>query len=226
MLSYACEGSKANSEAERPTALTPVPYTTTPNLLSGVHYNPVLGWLSNSSPSLNQVRALVNRTWGLLGGPNGSWGPDFQYNEYDMAHSWFGGIFNLIRCTLIMAIFSLGQFALVKNLLLSLVPEAGSGPTDEEIKSVPVRMQALVAASPGEKHGGKFCHIKLRCDDGHYPFAGGIIAQAAATLLYDRKLSAGIRGGCLTPGILGEGFVERVLSGGVQLETALLENVK
>lgn len=92
---------------------------------------------------------------------------------------------------------------------------------------MPVKMQVLVAPDPAKgKLSGKYCHVKLTFLDGHYPFVGLLMAQAAATLLYNRKLPAGIKGEFLTPGILGEDFVERVRSGGAELESALLENIK
>ncbi|KAL6870149.1 hypothetical protein ACO1O0_001485 [Amphichorda felina] len=220
-------GPRIMAAVEQPSSLSPIPYTATPHVIPGVHRDPVLGLLSNSSPSANQVRALVNRTWGLLGGPDGSWGPSFQYNEYDMAPSFFGGIVNMLRCWLITSLLGLARFGFFKNLLLHLAPNTGSGPTDEQVRSVPVKMQALVAADPAEEgQHGKYCHIKLAFPDGHYPFAGLIMAQAAATLLYGRNLSAGIRGGCLTPGVLGHGFVDRVRSGGLELESTLLENAE
>lgn len=227
MLSYASQGPKIMAEVEQPSSLTPIPYTTTPHVIPGVHRDPVLGLLSNSSPSANQVRALVNRTWGLLGGPNGSWGPNFQYNEYDMAPSFFGGILNMVRCYLITSLLGLARFEFFKNLLISIAPKTGVGPSDEAVRSVAVKMQALVAVDPAEeKLHGKYCHINLRFNDGHYPFAGLIMAQAGATLLYNRNLAAGIKGGCLTPGVLGHDFVDRVKEAGLELESTLLENVE
>ncbi|TDZ35528.1 hypothetical protein C8035_v009170 [Colletotrichum spinosum] len=224
MLSFASGGSKAMAAAGRPSLLTPVPYTKPLETVRGIHRHPVLGLLTLSSPPSDQARTLINRSWGLLGGPESSWGPNFQYNEYERAHSYLGAILNLVRCYLILAMFSCVQYAWFREFLTRCAPDLGVGPSEEQIRSLPFTAAAFVEADPAEKENrGKGCLVKLRYTEGNYPFAAMLMAQAAATLLNDRNLSAGIKGGCLTAGVLGADFVERARQGGLEIETTMLE---
>ncbi|TEA11433.1 Saccharopine dehydrogenase-like oxidoreductase [Colletotrichum sidae] len=227
MLSFASGGPKAMAAAGRPSLLTPVPYTKPLETVRGIHRHPVLGLLTLSSPPSDQARTLINRSWGLLGGPKSSWGPNFQYNEYERAHSYLGAVFNLVRCYLILAMFSCVQYAWFRELLTRCAPDLGVGPSEEQIRSLPFTAAAFIEADPAEKENrGKGCLVKLRYAEGNYPFAAMLMAQAAATLLYDRNLSAGIRGGCLTGGVLGVDFVERARQGGLEIETTMIEDLE
>ncbi|KAJ0271739.1 hypothetical protein CBS470a_013015 [Colletotrichum nupharicola] len=227
MLSFASGGPKAIAAAGHPSLLTPIPHTKPIEAVRGIHTHPVLGLLSLSSPPGDQARTLINRSWGLLGGPEGSWGPNFQYNEYERAQSYVGAVFNLIRCYIILTVFSWVQYPWFYNLLMRSAPDLGVGPSEEQIKALPFTAAAFVEADPPEEiNRGKGCLIKLRYNEGNYPFAAMLVAQAGATLLYDRNLSAGINGGCLTAGVLGPDFVERARQGGLEIETTMVESLK
>ncbi|KAJ4422408.1 hypothetical protein N0V82_002964 [Gnomoniopsis sp. IMI 355080] len=228
MLSFASGGPKAIAAAGHPSLVTPpgTPYTKPIEAVRGIHTHPILGLLTKSSPPGDQARTLVNRSWGLLGGPNSAWGPNFQYNEYERAHSYLGAVGNLIRCYVILTLFSLVQYPWFMALIMRSAPALGVGPSEEQVKSLPFTAAAFVEADTAEKNSGKGCLIKLRYTEGNYPFAAMLMAQAGATLLYDRNLSAGIRGGCLTAGVLGPDFVERARQGGLEIETTMIESLK
>jgi short subunit dehydrogenase-like uncharacterized protein len=131
----------------------------------------------------------------------------------------------MIRCYVILALFSWVQYPWFKNLVMRSAPELGAGPSEAQIKSLPFTAAALIEADPSaERNRGKGCLIKLKYTEGNYPFAAMLMAQAGATLLYDRNLSAGIKGGCLTAGVLGPDFVERARSGGLEIETTMIED--
>lgn len=120
----------------------------------------------------------------------------------------------------------LARIAPIKNLFLSLAPTPGNGPNAELAKSVPVSMEALVAADPGIEgiKPTKFARVSFLYTGGHYPVSALFMAQAAASLLYTRELEGNIKGGCLTPAILGADFVERTQSVGVQFTTRFIED--
>jgi short subunit dehydrogenase-like uncharacterized protein len=225
MLAFASGGPKLAADAANPSLLTLTPYTKPIQAVSGIYRHPVLGLLTNSSPPGDQARTLVNRSWSLLGGPEGSWGPNFQYNEYERAKSTWAAIGNLVRCYLILTLFSFVRFRWFHDMLLRTAT-LGVGPTDEQIRSLPFSAACFINADiPGQKEGAKGCLIKMKYPDGGYPFAAMLSAQAAATLLYDRNLDAGIKGGCLMPAALGLDFVDRAQTGGgLQIETALIDN--
>ncbi|KAI7785766.1 saccharopine dehydrogenase [Diaporthe eres] len=150
MLSFASGGPKTIAAAGHPSLLTPPasPYTNTLETVRGIHTHPVLGLLSLSSPPGDQARTLINRSWGLLGGPRSSWGPNFQYNEYERAHSYLGAIANLIRCYVILTMFSWAQYPWFMSLLMRSAPDLGAGPTAEQVKSLPFTAAAFVEADP------------------------------------------------------------------------------
>ncbi|KAJ4094493.1 hypothetical protein NW769_012157 [Fusarium oxysporum] len=225
ILSFAGGGPKVLAEADDPSFLTPITYTNSIREFRGIHRHPLLGLLTNSSPPGAQTRALVNRSWGLLGGPKSSWGPNFQYNEYERADSYVGAIVNMVRGFIILTMLSWVQYPWFRNLMSRNAPPLGEGPSDEKIRSMPFTAAAFIEADQTvEKNHGKGCHVELRYEEGGYPFAAMIAAQAAATLLYDRNLPKSIHGGCLTAGVLGPDFVNRVESGGLKIKTTIVEN--
>ena len=224
MLAFASGDPKVIAAAGHPSLLTPIPYTNTLRTIRGIHKNPLLGILTNSSPPGDQARTLINKSWGLLGGPESSWGPNFQYNEYERADSYLGAIVNMIRCYIVLALFSWVRYPWFRSLVMRSAPDLGAGPSEAQTKSLPLTAAALIEADPAvEGNRGKACLIKLKYTEGNYPFAAMLMAQAGATLLYDRNLSADIKGGCLTAGVLGPDFVERARSGGLEIETTMLE---
>jgi short subunit dehydrogenase-like uncharacterized protein len=132
----------------------------------------------------------------------------------------------MIRGYLFVTMFYCVQFTWFKNFLLRSAPPLGAGPSEEQVRSLPFTAACFIEADPAvEANRGKGCLIKLRYQEGNYPFAAMLMAQAGATLLYSRNLSAGVRGGCLTAGVLGPDFVERAREGGLEIETTMLENV-
>ncbi|KAK2033223.1 hypothetical protein LX32DRAFT_706581 [Colletotrichum zoysiae] len=224
MLAFASKGSEALAAAAQPSFLSPIPYTNSLETVRGIHKNALLGTLSNSSPGIDQMRGLVLRSWGLLGGPKGGWGPNFRYNEYEKADSYVGAVLNMVRCYAMLNLLVLAQYTWFRNLVLRSARSLGTGPSEEDLKSQPLTMAAFIEADPRvEKNRGKGCLVELKFADGGYPLSALLMAQAAATLLYDRNLPKGIEGGCLTAGVLGPGFVDRVASGGLDIKTTLVE---
>ncbi|KAI1136028.1 hypothetical protein F5Y05DRAFT_122003 [Hypoxylon sp. FL0543] len=120
---------------------------------------------------------------------------------------------------------SLARVGPIKRFLLSLAPPSGSGSDAELMKAVPVSMEALAAADTAtdETKPMKLVRIEILYTGGHYPASAMFMAQAAASLLYSRKLEGDITGGCLTPAILGSDFIERTRSVNAQYTTEMIE---
>ncbi|KAI1817159.1 hypothetical protein GGS20DRAFT_575068 [Poronia punctata] len=191
----------------------------TPTIKRGVHHHPILGWLASSSVTADQDRAQIYRTWGLLQ-PN-YYGADFSFDEYEKADSWFGGLGLLLQSFVIGIIVSLARIPLLKILMLWAAPKSGGGPDIETARKVPVSMEAVAVADDDDEEGGeaersRYAHAKFLYPGGHYPVSALFMAQAAASLLFCRRLEGGIKGGCLTPAVLGQDFVDRTESVGVQ----------
>lgn len=225
VIGHASLGPKITKEAERPSALSPIQHPGKLSIKSGVHRDPRLGLLAASSVTADQDRALIYRTWGLLHGTDRSYGPNFSFNEYEMALSWLGGMGLVLQAVIIGFIMSLARIPFMKNLMLSAAPMPGNGPDVEKAKSVPVSMEAVAMADEGAHHTtSKYAHVKFLYPNGHYPVSALFMAQAAASLLYTRQLEGNIAGGCLTPAILGQDVIDRTREVGVQWTVELQEN--
>ncbi|KAI1822646.1 Saccharopine dehydrogenase-domain-containing protein [Xylaria intraflava] len=217
VIGHASIGGKAIAEAEHPSALSPIRHPGEISIKRGVHQHRRLGFLASSSLTADQNRALIYRTWGLLQGTEKSYGPNFAFNEYEKANSVLGGVGLLVQAYVIGLIMLLTRIPFFKNLMLSAAPAAGDGPDVEAAKSVVVSMEAVAVADDGVADDGvarrdgpcKYAHVKFLYPYGHYPVTGLFMIQAAASLLYHRKLEGDLTGGCLTPAVLGDDFVER-----------------
>lgn len=217
---------QVQKEVQRPSALSTIEHPGKPPTVPVLHRHPRLGWLAATSITADQDRAFIYRTWGLLEGTDKSYGPRFEFNEYEKASSIFTGIGLVVQYYVLSLIMGLARIVPIKNLFLSLAPTPGSGPNAELAKSVPVSMEALVAADM-EDEGTKpikSARVNFLYTGGHYPLSALFMAQAAASLLYTRRLEGNIKGGCLTPAILGADFVERTQSVGVQYTTRFIED--
>ncbi|KAI0412957.1 Saccharopine dehydrogenase-domain-containing protein [Xylaria grammica] len=227
IIAHAALAPKLVKETQSPSALCPVAHTGEQSAIAGVHHNPYLGWLAASSLTADQDRALIYRTWGLLQDTDNSYGPSFSFNEYEKASSVLGGVGLFLRSYLIAFVMSLARIPFLRNFVISRTPAAGSGPDAEAAKSVPVSMEATAVADERGSLGSKspkIAHVKFLYPNGYYPVTALFMAQAAASLLFKRRLEGNITGGCLTPAILGRDFVEKTQSVGVQWTVQLQES--
>ncbi|KAK7750071.1 hypothetical protein SLS62_008064 [Diatrype stigma] len=217
ILSQAALGPKVIQKAQEPSALSPINHTAGDVAKSGVYRDPVLGHLSNSSVSADQNRAFIYRSWGLLEGIDKGYGPNFTYNEYNRVNSTLAGVVLLLQFYAINFIIGLARFGPIRNYLLKHAPTPGAGPTDEIARSSKVGMELL--AKPDITAPGKFVNMKFSWAGGHYPLTAMLMSQTAASLIYHRELEGGIKGGCLTPAILGNDLLERIGQAGAQVTT-------
>lgn len=185
----------------------------------GLRYDTYLGYLADSQYGATQDRAIVHRTWGLL--DNGKiYGPHFNYSEYDSVTSIFTGILKLLNVYLMVAALSFGPaFALASRFL----PKPGEGPDVEESRKQLVDIEALaVPSETRENHRGGRAYARFKYQGGNYPLTGDLLAQAAASILYERKFEGGYTAGFLTPAMLGDDFLERLRRIGVSIETSVV----
>ncbi|KAF4630834.1 hypothetical protein G7Y89_g7299 [Cudoniella acicularis] len=135
---------KELNEASSPFALSPipgpkvksaVPWTTR---LFGVRAVPDLGVLTTYIFEAAD-RPLVQRTWGLLGGPN-FYGPNFQFNEYLKTRNHLTAVLTHIAMV-VGSIFLLVPF--LRTFLKTQVVQPGDGPSKEQAKKGKVVFQAI-----------------------------------------------------------------------------------
>ncbi|KAI0601629.1 Saccharopine dehydrogenase-domain-containing protein [Biscogniauxia sp. FL1348] len=207
-------------EADEPWALSPVrgAQTSMPANIFGIRSDPRLGVMAACALGGVQNRGLVHRTWGLLQGTAATYGPNFQYNEYQAVPSALAGALKVLAARLMQA--ALG-FALLRNLARRYLPAPGDGPGPEAARRYAVRVEAVAVADGGPP--AHRAYARFAYPEGPYPTTALFLAHAAASLLYHRRLVGGLTGGCLTPAFLGDDLVRRVQGAGATIETCLLE---
>jgi hypothetical protein len=207
-------------EAQQPWVLSPVKggqMLSSTNVF-GLRQDPFMGKLSTSSISEMQNRAVVHRTWGLLGGGNG-YGPQFQYNEYNKTSSTLAGLFQILNNKAIGLMMALAPLRAIAKMIL---PVPGQGPDLEKEKNYRVEMEAVAIADTSDDKTAPRAYSRFAYAGGPYHLTGAFLAQGAASLLYVRKLEGGAVGGCLTPAFLGADLVERIRGVCTEFDTKML----
>lgn len=198
---------------------SPWPRSITQSLL-GVQNIPPLGTLSTSvSGTIN--RAIVHRTWGLLGGPKSTYGPRFHYREFWRVRNVLMGV--ILHFALAVG-FLMIAIPPVRWLLARLVTAPGQGPTKEATSRERVEYRAVAIADQDTAHP-KRALGRMRYEGGIYYCTGMFLAEAAMVILRDQTQTAAkeMGGGVLTPALLGTPFIERLRKAGVVFETRLLD---
>lgn len=177
----------------------------------GLRHDTGLGVISKLSFAAPQNQAIVHRAWGLLRNTDADYGPSFQYNEYESVGSTFGGILHMFSATIMGAI--LGSPFLL-GLLTMVMPAPGSGPDISKTEQSPIRIEAV--AIPDDDKAPKVRSV-FAFPSSSYHTTGLFLGEAAASLLYNRSLEGGLKGGCLTPAFLGEDLLTRLRAGGATI---------
>ncbi|KAI3325289.1 Saccharopine dehydrogenase-domain-containing protein [Xylariaceae sp. AK1471] len=189
--------------------------TSTFTSVLGIRRDPYFGVLSASTFAAAQNRAIAHRTWGLLHGKVQGYSSNFQYNEYDKVSSVAAGFLRVLGQYITSTALSTGFFY---RVVRKLFPAAGDGPDVEKSRRSTVRMevQAVAEARPGETP--RRVRASFLYPGGPYLVTALFLAEAAASLLYNRTVEGKISGGCLTPTVLGNDLLERVRKAGAQIE--------
>jgi hypothetical protein len=130
--------------AHAPYAISPIsgPKTSDPNSLVtkifGFRVVPDLGILTTSIGRVSDT-PIVQRSWGLLGGPN-FYGPNFHFTEFMKSRGYLMAImthFALALGSLLIA------FPFVRKLARKYVYQPGDGPTKEQSKNDRVEYRGI-----------------------------------------------------------------------------------
>ncbi|KAL8805699.1 MAG: hypothetical protein Q9200_005322 [Gallowayella weberi] len=164
--------------------------------------------------------AIVQRSWGLLGGPK-SYGPNFQYNEYMRVKNSLAGF-------IIHAAIYLGFLAMIIPPVRWLVQFAahnvyapGQGASKDNTAKDTVEFRAIAEADP-DVPNPQMAMARFRYDGGIYYMTGLFLAEAAMVLLKNDDLTERLGGGLLTPAMLGQPFVDRLQNVGVTLDCRIM----
>ncbi|KAL8674809.1 MAG: hypothetical protein Q9168_000790 [Polycauliona sp. 1 TL-2023] len=213
------------SKSSAPWALSPVPGPETSKPLPlatkllGVRKMEHLGTLTTSITAGPNV-AIVQRSWGLLGGPK-SYGPNFQYNEYMRVKNSLAGY-------IIHAALCLGFVALIVPPVRWLIQWAahnfyapGQGASKDTTAKDVFELRA-VAEADEDVANPRMAMAKFRYDGGSYYLTGIFLAEAAMVLLTNDDLTSKLGGGLLTPAMLGQPFIDRLRNAGISLESRVM----
>lgn len=210
-------GQQHDPVLQNPWVLSPVKRTVTAgdsppsSAALGLRDDASLGLISKHNFTAAQNQAVVHRTWGLLHDTDEDWGPNFRYNEYTWVGSTIKGFLTLISGVVLSAVMgsSIGV-----GLLKFVMPAPGKGPDVNMTAKRPVRLEGI--AIPDDNKAKRVKSV-FAFPSGAYHITALFLAEGAASLLYKRDLVGGLRGGCLTPAILGEDLVERLKSAGATI---------
>ena len=200
--------------AMKPYSLSSIkPSTRTPpspllTRLLGVRKIPELGTLTTSvTGSTNS--AIVQRTWGLM--DNGDfYGQNFRYEEFmQVSSSITGAAFHFAFA--VLPVFLL--IPPIRWILKKLIPSPGQGPSVASSKTSFVEMKALgVSDSKPEKKA----LATLKFKGSMYDLTARLVVEGALVLARG-NVARLLGGGCMTPAMLGQGFVDRMAEAGMEI---------
>lgn len=115
-------------------------------------------------------------------------------------------------------------FPPVRWLAKKLVFAPGQGVSREDAAKDRMELWAVATADEEGRAGRKprQAFARFRFEGGIYYLTGLLLAEAAMVILEDEGLVARLGGGLLTPAMLGQHFVDRIIKAGVVLETEML----
>lgn len=207
----------------KPWALSPTPGpgpTERPSLvqrLFGIRNVPDLGTLTTSI-SGGANRAIVHRTWGLMGGSSSFYGPRFHFNEYMKVRNVFIGAAVHFLLAIGMVALALPPF---RWLVEKLVFAPGQGATKEVTSKERIEYRTIAIADQDTPTPMR-AFSRMRYEGGMYYLTGVFLAEAGITIIRDDTIAKKLGGGILTPAMLGQPFIDRLRSAGVLYETRLL----
>ncbi|KAL8693043.1 MAG: hypothetical protein Q9218_002059 [Villophora microphyllina] len=224
ILGHYSLGEFAKSSA--PWALSPVPGPRSSSVvplvtrLLGVRTVQHLGTLTTSIGAGPNV-AIVQRTWGLLGGPKSIYGSNFQYHEYmRVKNSWAGAIIHGAIGLFFMAIIVPPIRWLIQMAAHNFYAP-GQGASREDTANESFELRAVAEADQDSLKPRKAI-AKFRYDGGIYQLTGIFLAEAAMVVLKDDALAETLGGGLLTPAMLGQPFIDRLRNAGITIECRLM----
>lgn len=161
---------------------------------------------------------IVYRSWDLLKGSKEAYGPSFQFSPFMSTRNVFTGALVHIAA-LVGPLFLL--LPPVRWLLAKFVYQPGQGPTRDEVLNDSLEYRAVAFA---DDRSGKKASGRLYFEGSLYHLTGILLANAAATLVYDDDIAAKrLGGGVLTSATLGAHFAARLEKAGVRFETKMLD---
>ncbi|KAL9608630.1 MAG: hypothetical protein Q9167_006551 [Letrouitia subvulpina] len=212
-------------KSSKPFALSPIPgpksVTSAPFItkILGIRTVPDLGTLTTSIAAAPNV-AIVERTWGLLGGKE-FYGPSFQYQEYSRARNKFAGVMAHFVITLVLNALTIPPLRWLLQIVAHNVYAPGQGPSKEDTTGDSLELRAIAEADQ-QTSKPKRAMAKFRWQGGLYHLTALLAVEAAMVILNDDGIVERLGGGLLTPAMLGQPYIDRLRNAGVVFESRLM----
>ncbi len=166
---------------------------------------------------------IVRRSCALFDRWQGSYGKDFSYQEYlkfDPPWAWFQSAAMVGSMALIAGAI---QVPLLRYFLESIIPQPGSGPTEQTMNEGWFRCELLGWGCEGQRVRGLIADVG---DPGNRTTVKFVCESALCLAVdFDRLPGGGQRGGILTPATgLGDVLVERLKKAGMRLEVEMMRS--
>ncbi len=161
---------------------------------------------------------VVRRSNALFGQWQAPYGSDFRYQEYMKFSGPLGG-FQAAGMTAGTAVFNLTLQSPLRQLMKTLLPKPGDGPSERTMNEGWFRCDLVGTASDGRKVKGV---IRDQGDPGNRATVKFLCESALCLALNSEELPGGQkRGGILTPATaLGDVLAERLRKSGMVIEVA------
>ena len=160
---------------------------------------------------------IVRRSWALFDRWQASYGTDFSYQEYfkfDPPLAWLQSAAMVGGMAVIGGAIAIPP---LRSLLESIIPQVGSGPTEQTMNEGWFRCELLGWGSQGQRVRGLIADAG---DPGNRATVKFVCESALCLAVDVDRLPGGVqRGGILTPATgLGDVLVERLKQAGMRLE--------
>ncbi|KAF2270305.1 hypothetical protein CC78DRAFT_486273 [Lojkania enalia] len=214
----------------RPTQPSNPPSASLLYRLFGLNYIPELAGVQTVGLMASIDACMVHRSWGLYqtiaeksGRADIAYGPRFRFMEYMRAKNIMAGAlfrFGVALGGLLLA-FPPSRWILTPLIKKFFIPAPGEGPSKETMKKEFMSYRALAIADTDKKE-----KVLGKMDIAHGGYViTALTLSAAADLILRGDLAATeagkLGGGILTPATLGEQYLEKLRSFGLNIEVGL-----
>jgi short subunit dehydrogenase-like uncharacterized protein len=165
---------------------------------------------------------VVRRSLALFDCWQEPYGKDFSYQEYLKCDPPWGQLLATGMVAGLAVVAGIMQVPPLRRLLVSLIPQPGSGPSEQTMEQGWFRCELLGWGSQGQRVQGLIADVG---DPGNRATVKFVCESALCLAVdFDRLPGGSARGGILTPATgLGDVLVERLRLAGMQLEVEQMD---
>ncbi|PGH02476.1 hypothetical protein GX51_04644 [Blastomyces parvus] len=185
--------------------------------LFGVRVVPELGTMTSYITDHCDI-AIVHRSSSLM--PD-IYGPDFRFESFAAVRNVLVGV--VLHVSVMFGVLAL-TLPPVRWLVRKLIYTPGEGPAKKSTVGNRIEYRALATAQHKSPEGKPIKVLgTYKANGDAYWMTGALLAESAMVLLKSKRISREVKGGYLTPAILGQEYIDRLEKIGITIETNVLE---